>query len=111
MGMPKGRFRIFNSLSDLTKAFQEKPLRTLRIGERKLCLAHSNGKFYAFEALCPHQKHPLVTSSLNGFDELICPLHFYRFNLETGQEASRLCRDLITFPIEETDDGIFIKLY
>lgn len=103
--------KVFESHSAMEKVFVEKAIRVLRIGEQKICLAKSKNEFFAFEALCPHQKQPLKEGSLNAFNEIICPLHFYRFNLKTGQEANRLCNDLKTFPMEINDQGVFIKLY
>ncbi|MBO3698737.1 Rieske 2Fe-2S domain-containing protein [Fabibacter sp. E12] len=95
----------------MDKVFVEKDIRVLRIGEQKLCLAKTKKGYFAFEALCPHQKQPLSEGSLNAFSEVICPLHFYRFNLKTGEEANRLCQALKTFPLEINDEGIFIKVY
>lgn len=111
MSTKQGRFKIFNNTTELQAAFREKSIRKLRLGEQKFCIAQVDNDFFAFEALCPHQKQPLVESSVNGFHEIICPLHFYRFNLKNGQEANRLCSDLITYPIEQTNDGVFIHLH
>lgn len=103
--------KVFSNTTQLEKAFEKKSIRTLRIGDRKVCLAKVKSEYFAFEALCPHQKHNLADSTINAFNEVICPLHFYRFNLKTGSEANRLCRDLSTFPTELNDEGFFIKLY
>jgi len=111
MGSTYKSVKVFNSFSAMEKVFGEKAIRVLRIGELKVCLAKSKDEFYAFEALCPHQKQPLSEGTLNAFNEVICPLHFYRFNLKTGSEANRLCHDLKTFPMEINDQGVFIKLY
>lgn len=111
MSAEQRRFKVFNNATELQNAFQDKAIRKLRLGDKKFCIAHVDDDFFAFEALCPHQKQPLVESSINAFGEIICPLHFYRFNLKNGQEASRLCRDLITYPIEQTADGVFIHLH
>ncbi len=105
------RVKVFESLAAMEKVFIEKAIRVLRIGDQKVCVAKSGNEYFAFEALCPHQKQPLSEGKLNAFNEVICPLHFYRFNLKTGEESSRLCNDLKTFPIEVKEEGIFIKLY
>lgn len=103
--------KIFESEAAMEKVFVEKAIRVLRIGDQKVCLAKTTSGYFAFESLCPHQKQPLVEGSLNGFNEIICPLHFYRFNLKTGQEASMLCQDLKTFPLEINDSGVSIKIF
>ncbi len=105
------RVKIFKSKAAMEQVFVERAIRVLRIGEEKLCLAKSKGNFYAFEALCPHQKQPLSEGNLNAFEEIICPLHFYRFNMKTGQEANRLCQDLKTFPLEIEAEGVYVRIY
>ncbi|OEK07068.1 Rieske (2Fe-2S) protein [Roseivirga misakiensis] len=109
--MKQGRFKIFKSKADLEKVFESNAIRSVKIGDRKLCIANNNGRFHAFEALCPHQRHPLVTAEFNDFGELICPLHSYRFSLTTGQEVSQRCEALDIYPLDVTDEGVFVKLY
>ncbi|MFY0591658.1 Rieske (2Fe-2S) protein [Roseivirga sp.] len=111
MTSEQNRFKVFKNRADLKLAFKTKSIRQVRLGDKKFCIAHQGSEYFAFEALCPHQKQPLVSATMNHFGEIICPLHFYRFNLKTGQEASRLCNDLAIFPLEYSDDGIFVKLY
>ncbi len=105
------RVKIFNNSAQADEAFKEKSIRVLRIGDKKVCLAKVNDEFFAFDALCPHQRHPLKESTINAFQEVICPLHSYRFNLKTGAEAHHLCKPMNTFPVEISEAGLFIKLY
>ena len=67
--------------------------------------------FFAFEHLCPHQMHPLSEAQITAFGEVVCPLHAYRFHLQTGSEANQKCRDLKTFEVEIRQEGVFINLY
>ncbi len=103
--------KVFENLATMEKVFVEKAIRVLRIGDQKICVAKSGKEYFAFEAICPHQKQLLSEGRLNAFNEVICPLHFYRFNLKTGEESSRLCQDLKIFPLEINAQGVFIKLY
>ena len=62
--------KVFENPSAMEKVFVEKDIRVLRIGEQKICLAKSKKEFFAFEALCPHQKQPLKDGALNAFNEI-----------------------------------------
>jgi len=102
--------KLFNSLEDLNNAFQQTALRRLRIGEKVFCLVKNGDEYHLLDGLCPHQKQPLHEGKLNAFGEIICPLHFYRFNLKTGKEAYNLCGDLNVYPISIKNDGVFASI-
>ncbi|WP_286744610.1 Rieske 2Fe-2S domain-containing protein [Roseivirga sp. UBA1976] len=103
--------RVFENTAQLHQAFAHKSIRLLRIGEKKVCLARHRQAFFAFEHLCPHQMHPLSEAQITAFGEVVCPLHAYRFHLQTGSEANQKCRDLKTFEVEIRQEGVFINLY
>lgn len=103
--------KVFEDLQTMDKVFEEKAIRILRIGDQKICIAKQKSSYFAFEALCPHQKQPLSEGTLNSFNEIICPLHFYRFNLKTGREANVLCSDLKVYPITSNEEGVFIRVF
>ena len=102
--------KLFNSKADLENAFLERSIRRLRIGNKVFILIKYKDHFHLVAGLCPHQKQPLDSGSLNAFGEIICPLHFYRFNLKSGREANNLCSDLEVYPLEINTSGVFTKI-
>ncbi len=81
------------------------------LGESKICLVRVEDKVYAFEPFCPHRGAELRGGHINGAMEIVCPLHHYRFALQTGQLASGgSCGDLEMFPTKLTDSGLEIFL-
>jgi nitrite reductase (NADH) small subunit len=46
-------------------------------------LAGETGKIVAFENRCPHVNGPIGLGKIAG-TSVICPWHFFRFDLETG---------------------------
>ena len=65
----------------------------------------------AFEPTCPHAFAPLRFGKvING--EIICPWHFFRFNVETGCASacdhSRM--QLRTFPTKIVGDDIHVSI-
>jgi nitrite reductase/ring-hydroxylating ferredoxin subunit len=47
---------------------------------------------------------------VNYLGDVICPWHGYRFNLKTGREANEQAKDLITYPVKEEEEGVFIGM-
>lgn len=70
----------------IPKKYIPKPNQTsiyIREG-KEYCIIHKEGKIYAIDNLCPHQGASLGLGEIKG-DEIICPLHQWRFNIKTGQ--------------------------
>jgi nitrite reductase/ring-hydroxylating ferredoxin subunit len=42
--------------------------------------------------------------------EIVCPWHGYQFNLQSGREWQERSQDLVTFPIREEADGLYIGI-
>lgn len=68
----------------------------------------ATGAYVAFEPRCPHANGPLAEGKLHG-NVLVCPWHFFPFDLTTGGAASgtsilRLRR----FPVTVRDGEILV---
>ena len=48
------------------------------------------GKVFAVQGECPHRGGPLA-DGLTGGSTLVCPLHAWKFDLETGQALNGDC--------------------
>ncbi len=103
-------FVLGNTDQQVKQLVPEGQIKAVQLGSNKICVTQSRGKFYAFETLCPHQKASLAQGFVTRFQELVCPLHSYRFNLETGQPANADCSDLKIFPCELTSEGLKITI-
>ena len=70
----------------------------------------ADGKFYATDGMCTHQKVHLA----GGFvmDNLIeCPKHNGRFDFMTGKaKGAPVCVDLKTYPTKVEDSEVFIQI-
>jgi nitrite reductase/ring-hydroxylating ferredoxin subunit len=53
----------------------------------EIVLANVNGTIYALADRCAHMNAPLSMGKLDG-TQIICPLHYSRFNVMTGQKIS-----------------------
>lgn len=56
------------------------------IGEKQIAVFNLGERFLAVDNLCPHQSGPLCDGIVAG-DAVVCPLHAWKVNLETGAVA------------------------
>jgi len=102
--------KVFQSETEAKNSIPVGKIQLLIINGRKLGLAHFVEGFVAFDNNCPHQNEPLHKGMLTKFGEVVCPLHFYRFDSKTGQETNNRCQPLELFPVVIDEEGLFIQL-
>ncbi|TVP47502.1 MAG: Rieske (2Fe-2S) protein [Mongoliibacter sp.] len=101
-------FTLGQSRKQVEEMLPEAQIKTVQLGAKKVCMVKSGQEIFAFEPQCPHRMAALNEGKINGFNEIICPLHEYRFDLETGQVKSGDCRDLEVYKTELTEQGLKI---
>ena len=92
------------------KALPEGSPRKLILNGNSYCILRKGNELFAMDDACPHNKASLSEGRLNAFNEIICPLHEYRFDLLSGCESGLRCGDLQMYPIRIEKGGIFISL-
>lgn len=81
--------------------------RNIEVLGRKLALFHTRaGKVFAVQAECPHRAGPLADGLVGG-TTLICPLHAWKFDLESGAALFGEC-GIKTYPARVDDSGQII---
>lgn len=104
-------YYLFKDLQEMQKAISHNTLRKATVDGIKVCLINQNGQLKATADLCPHQAASLSGGRLNAFNEIICPLHGYRFELNSGRETDQRCDDLEIHQIDVRPDGIYLGIY
>jgi len=75
---------------------------------RELLVCHADGQFYAIHPQCPHQEASLSGGRVRG-KAISCPMHGYRFNLETGKVFGSVpCKPLVKFDLIVDEGQIFV---
>jgi len=65
--------------------------RAFAVGKRRIAVFHTReGQVLAVQADCPHRGGPLADGLLGG-NTLICPLHAWKFDLESGKAETGDC--------------------
>lgn len=78
--------------------------------DHKVCLAHADGRVYAFRDNCTHRDFPLSAGEIDD-GTIECTWHGARFDMASGR-ATRLpaIKPVQTYEVRVEDGGIFIAL-
>jgi nitrite reductase (NADH) small subunit len=74
---------------------------------RDLAVFVVNGEYHVTDARCPHNKGPLAEGWIRDEKTLVCPWHWFRFDLRTGECANLRRYDLRVYPVVERDGAWF----
>ena len=77
--------------------------------ETEIALFKIKGKIHAVDNICPHNHTPKM---FNGFVKdncVLCPIHFYEFNLSDGDSSTFEGGNLRIFETKIEDDEIYVK--
>ncbi|MBI3221039.1 MAG: Rieske 2Fe-2S domain-containing protein [Bacteroidetes bacterium] len=102
--------KIFESKEELQSKLRESAPYRIDVKGQAICIVLRQNVLHAFENKCSHNGEALHKGSINYLGEIVCPWHGYRFNIKTGRECAERCQDLETFPVKETEEGLFIAV-
>ncbi len=102
--------KILYNLGPLTRIPQGEG-RTFRIGDTAVAVFRTrNDDVFATQATCPHKNGPLADGII-GADQVVCPLHAYKFQLANGEPVGNSCPALKTYQVTLSEVGdILLKL-
>ncbi|WP_256006386.1 Rieske (2Fe-2S) protein [Pedobacter deserti] len=84
-------------------------VKQIQIDGKKLCLARHQGQLYVVQNQCPHAGGILSGGwCRNG--HLICPIHRWEYNLDTGRGAAGQGDYIRIYPIEVRPEGLFVGI-
>lgn len=84
-------------------------VKMIRLEGKKICLIKIGAQFYATQNSCPHAGGILSGGwCKNGY--LVCPIHRYEYNLQTGRGAEGQGDYIDIYPLDLRDDGLYIGI-
>lgn len=96
----------FMSVSD----FGSLACRKFVLGSTEILVAKLSDGFYAVDDLCSHADASLCDGEIEG-DQVVCPLHFAKFNLRSGAVTEPPALEGIkTYKVEVRNDIICIEV-
>lgn len=103
-------YKIFDDLLQAEKMVPLNHIQLIVAKGKKVCLIHSKYGFSVADDLCPHLGESLSKGTINFLNEIICPLHHYRFNLIDGKECGERARDLTIHKVKHNTSGFYIGI-
>ena len=80
--------------------------RAVTLGGREIAIFNLGDRFVATDNQCPHKAGPLCDGIVAG-DSVVCPLHAWKVNLETGAVARPADQtDCVRTYTTRVDDGV-----
>ena len=98
--------KIADSLKEID--FASNGLTEIDVNGKRICLSLHNNTILACTAKCPHAGGTLAEGYLDASGNIVCPLHRYKFNMQTGRNISGEGYYLKTYAAEIRADGIYI---
>jgi len=99
-----GEFRDVAAIDDIPVGTG----RAVEINGRTVALFHTESGFFAIDNSCPHRGGPLVDGDLSC-DEIVCPWHFWVFDLKTGRHADPRIR-VATHEVKQERGRILLRV-
>lgn len=90
--------------------FKDNGIASIKVGDKIICITKTSSGLKAFSSKCPHAGGDLSEAFCDAKQNVICPVHGYRFSLNSGRDKNGEGYFLKIYPVRENTDGIFIKL-
>ena len=102
--------RIFDNAEALENYIQKGTFLVLELRGEKICLTRTEKGIFAVQDRCPHNGASLSKGFCTAQNEIVCPLHRYSYDLESGKGTSGGGYALKTYPINIKEDGVYIGI-
>ena len=90
--------------------FGEKKIAEIEIEGKKICIIQTTKGLKGCSSLCPHASGDLSLGYLDKKENIVCPVHGYRFNLTHGRDSNDEGYFLKIFKLKENEEGVFIEV-
>lgn len=101
--------RISDPVESIDELMFGNEIRTIEVGGKQICITVYQGRLHAFEHNCPHAGASLGQGWIdNDKGQVVCFLHRYAFDLETGANTINKECNLKVYPVMEDETGIYI---
>jgi len=78
--------------------------------DRELAVFVVDGEYHVTDARCPHNRGPLVECTIRDGRTLVCPWHWFKYDLRTGACANLARYRLRVYPVVERDGEHFAEI-
>ncbi|MEO6328194.1 MAG: Rieske 2Fe-2S domain-containing protein [Ginsengibacter sp.] len=100
--------KIANAKGEL--AFPPNGLLQIEVGGKQVCIAKVKEDLHACSPKCPHAGGIIADGFIDALNNVVCPLHRYKYNLQNGRNVSGEGYYLKIFPVDEREDGVYVGI-
>ncbi|SNS45834.1 3-phenylpropionate/trans-cinnamate dioxygenase ferredoxin subunit [Ekhidna lutea] len=104
------KVKLFESQAKAKEVLNDNEPRLVRAEGKEICIVRKGERIFAFQDACAHMGENLHKGKTNYLNEIVCPLHTYRFNMKTGEEAEQRCKSLKVYDIITDSEGIHLEI-
>ena len=90
------------------KYFPTNKISCFEINRKKICLIKRENEVFVFDEKCPHNGASLANGYCTDQNEVVCPLHRYHFDLNTGKGLSGVASSLTIYPVKIEHNKLLI---
>ncbi len=101
-------YKIANNKDEFI--FPSNGLLQVNVATKRVCIAKVKDSLYACTSKCPHAGGNISDGFIDALNNVVCPLHRYKFNLQNGRNVSGEGYYLKTYPLRITNEGIYIGI-
>ncbi|MBS1919646.1 MAG: Rieske 2Fe-2S domain-containing protein [Bacteroidetes bacterium] len=98
--------KIFDHIKEID--WQENNMAIVEVNGKKISLTHFNDTVFAFAFKCPHAGGILADGYVDALGNVVCPIHRYKYSLQSGHNISGEGYFLKHWPVELRDDGVYV---
>ena len=102
--------KLYDSVDDMEKNLALNRPFYLEIKGHRICMVRTTFGLFAVQDKCPHNGASLSRGFCSEKNEVICPLHRYSYDLQSGKATSGGAYALSTYPIESKDNGVWLGI-
>jgi nitrite reductase/ring-hydroxylating ferredoxin subunit len=102
--------KIFESETELNNYVVPNTFVPFHLKGENICVTRTDMGVYAFLDRCPHNGAKLSMGMCSPKNEIICPIHRYAFDLESGRATSGGAFALKKYPIKIQNDGVYVGI-
>jgi len=104
------KVKLFESQAKAKVVLNDNEPRLVRAEGKEICVVRKGEQIFAFQDACAHMGENLHKGKTNYLDEIVCPLHTYRFNMKTGEESEQRCKSLQIYEVITNSDGVYLDV-
>ena len=102
-------YKVAESMAEITQRGQRQSM-VVNLFGTEICLSVHNEQIFGCNNKCPHAGAKFSDGWIDALGNIVCPLHRYKFNVKNGYNSSGEGYHLKTYPVKETDDGVFVGI-